>query len=30
MAIVYYQIRKHVFRKPYIWEGYENVDFDNI
>lgn len=27
---VYYPIRKHVFRKPYPWEGYENVDLDNI
>ena len=27
---VYYPIRKYVFRKPYPWEGYENVDLDNI
>lgn len=27
---VYYPIRKYVFRKPYPWEGYENVDIDNI
>ena len=27
---VYYPIRKHIFRKPYPWEGYENVDLDNI
>ena len=27
---VYYPIRKYVFRKPYPWEGYENIDLDNI
>lgn len=27
---VYYPIRKYIFRKPYPWEGYENVDLDNI
>ena len=27
---VYYPIRKHIFRKSYPWEGYENVDLDNI
>lgn len=27
---VYYPIRKHIFRKPYPWEGNENVDLDNI
>ena len=27
---VYYPIRKYVFRKPYSWEGYENIDLDNI
>lgn len=27
---VYYPIRKYVFRKPYPWKGYENIDLDNI